>query len=196
MLIYHVWQAQNRKSVFIMNALTGKNSLANRFSEIWKWVMVKYGSKLWFFLDEGLYRVLHFIINDFPKKNICKLKKKVESFWALHGWHEKDENVKSHLHCLYDFFLSNWNILSLFLNLLMWIFLQIIIIHFKRSHFFFFQIRRLQMYDIGFTTYIRITFKWLTHIHTLKYLLWMPLFNEINSLLQVSLIWFHVSIIH
>lgn len=30
--------------------------------------MVKYGSKLWFFLDEGLYRVLHFIINDFPKK--------------------------------------------------------------------------------------------------------------------------------
>lgn len=156
---------------------------------------MKYGSELWWNMEVNYGFSLMKVYIGFStsslmifQKKICKLKKKVESFWALHGWHEKDENVKSHLHCLHDFFLSNWNILSLFLNLIMWIFLQIIIIHFKRSHFFFFQIRRLQMYDIGFNTYIRITFKWLTHIHTLKYLLWMPLFNEINSLLQVSLI--------
>lgn len=150
MLIYHVWQAQNRKSVFIMNALTGKNSLANRFSEIWKWVMVKYGSKLWFFLDEGLYRVLHFIINDFPKKTFVNLKKKWNPFEHCMDDMKKMKMLKVTCTAYMIFFLSNWNILSLFLNLIMWIFLQIIIIHFKRSHFFFFQIRRLQMYDIGF----------------------------------------------
>lgn len=53
--------------------------------------MVKYGSKLWFSLDEDLHTGSP--LNQWWKAEhtlACKLKKKfVESFWAMYGWHEK-----------------------------------------------------------------------------------------------------------